>query len=90
MVDTMFSSAYAELISVLVDMRKQAGLTQRQLADALGREQNFVGRIETSQRRVDLVEVIQICKACGIDPEAGVGDLVARIASRVPRKRPRR
>lgn len=87
MVDSMFTGAYDVLVSALAAMRKEAGLSQRELADALGREQNYVGRIETRQRRVDLVELIQICRACKLDPETAITGLTARIAGRVPRKR---
>ena len=36
-------------------------------------------RIETGQRRVDLIELVEICKACGADPEAEVLALVRKI-----------
>ena len=93
MVESMFSSAYALLIEAVVTLRKNAGLTQRQLADRLGREQSFVGRIETGQRRLDLVEFIWICRACGAEPEQEVSRLTRRLAGHVrpgrPRKKPR-
>lgn len=56
MVASMFTAASDALAAAVADLRKQAGLTQRALADALGREQNLVARIETGQRRVDLIE----------------------------------
>jgi transcriptional regulator with XRE-family HTH domain len=87
---SLFTAAHAQLVDALVAMRKRAGLTQRQLAARLGREQNYVGRIETRQRRVDLVELIQICAACGSDPRASIADIVDRVAGSVPRRRARR
>jgi len=48
-----------------VAMRKEAGLTQRQLAELLDREQSFVWRIEKGERRVDLLEFHWICNAMG-------------------------
>lgn len=45
-------------------MRKKAGLSQRALAARLGREQNFVARIEIGERRLDLIEFITYCEAC--------------------------
>lgn len=90
MVDSMFTAAFDELITAVVAMRHRAGLTQRQLADALGREQNYLGRIETGQRRVDLVELIQICRACKLKPADEIAAIVARIADRVPSKRVKR
>ena len=85
----MFTAAHREMVSTLVALRKAAGLTQRELAEALGREQNLVGRIETGQRRVDLVEWVTICRACGADPETEVAKIVKKIAGLVPQKRRR-
>ena len=90
MVDSMFTTAFADLVAAVVDMRKRASLTQRQLAEAVGREQNFIGRIETGQRRVDVVELIQICRACGVDPEVEIASLVRKLSASVPKRRGRR
>jgi len=87
MVRSMFTPAFSELVHTVVTLRKQAGLTQRQLAAAVGREQNYIGRIETGQRRVDLVELIQICRACGAEPKGEVTKLAGRIAALLPAKR---
>ena len=92
MVESMFTSAYAAVIEAIVHLRHEAGLTQRQLAERLGREQSFVGRIETGQRRIDLVEFVWICKACDADPQVQVNQLVPGIVRRMhgrPRRRPR-
>ena len=90
MVDSMFTSGYDRIVRLLVDLRKRAGLTQRQLADVLGREQNFVGRIETGQRRVDLVEFIWICRACKADPEAEIVGLLRSFPGLASQRPPRR
>jgi transcriptional regulator with XRE-family HTH domain len=68
-------------------MRQRAGMTQRQLAEAVGREQNYVARIETGQRRVDLIELLQICRACGLEPEEEVAKLARKLARLMPPKR---
>lgn len=52
---------------MLVRLRKEAGLTQRQLAHRLEREYSFVWRIEKGERRVDLVEFLWICRVLGAD-----------------------
>ncbi|HZZ42845.1 MAG TPA: helix-turn-helix transcriptional regulator [Tepidisphaeraceae bacterium] len=89
MVASMHTAAQQELVRAIVGMRKKAGLSQRGLAELLGREQNYLGRIETGQRRVDLVELVQICQACGADPNAEIPRLVRQIAESVPRRRRR-
>jgi len=47
---------------------------------ALGREQNYVGRVETGQRRLDLIELAAWCTACGADPRREVGWLVEEVS----------
>lgn len=51
------------MLKNLVEARKAAGISQRQLADRLGREQSFVWRIETGERRLDVVEFHWVCTA---------------------------
>jgi len=43
-----------------------------------------VARIETGQRRVDLVEFVALCRACGADPEAQAVALVRRVLDVLP------
>ena len=86
----MFTAAYDEVVATVIAIRKRAKLTQRELAQTLGREQNLIGRIETGQRRVDLVEFVWICQACGADPEVEVAKLTKALSGHVPRRRVRR
>jgi transcriptional regulator with XRE-family HTH domain len=71
----------------VVELRKGAGMTQRQLANAVGRKQSYIGRIETGQRRIDLVEWVGICQACGADPEKTIARLVRKIVGLVPARK---
>jgi len=65
-------------------MRLDAGLTQRQFAARLGREQSFVSRLEKGERRIDLLEWVWLCQALGRDPvEEGAG-LLTELARRHP------
>lgn len=49
-------------------LREKAGMTQRDLAQKLGREHGMVARIELGERRVDFVEAFTLFKALGADP----------------------
>jgi transcriptional regulator with XRE-family HTH domain len=62
----------------LAAARQNAGTTQRELADRLGKPQSFVSAYETGQRRVDLLEFIIIAKALGADPCRLLGEIVER------------
>lgn len=48
--------------------RKKAGLTQHQLAAKLHRPQSFIAKYENGERRVDVVEFVEICRALDADP----------------------
>lgn len=69
------SDEYSFVIKKLVEMRKAAGFTQQQLADALKREQSFVWRIENGERRLDVVEFFWVCNALGQDAKAVYAEL---------------
>jgi len=60
------SESQHALRQVLRSVRTDAGLTQQQLADRLDVPQSFVSKYESGERRLDLVELREICKALGI------------------------
>lgn len=60
---------YIEFVSRLRDARKQRSLTQSELGSLIGKEQAFVSKVETCERRLDIIETAQICVALGIDIE---------------------
>jgi ribosome-binding protein aMBF1 (putative translation factor) len=49
---------YREFLSRLREARRQAGLTQAEVAERLGKPQSFVSKCESGERRVDFVEVL--------------------------------
>lgn len=55
------------LIAALVEAREEAGLTQRQLAAKLRRSDSFVWKIEAGERRVDVLEFIEIAQCLGVE-----------------------
>ena len=64
-----FTPLYEAFRAKLVAMRKTSRMTQRELAEKLGRERSFVSRIELGERRLDVVEFYWVCEACGQDPK---------------------
>lgn len=62
--------------------RKDAGLTQQDVASRLGEHQSFVSRYETGERRLDVVEFLDVSAAMGIDPVSHLRTLARRIVSR--------
>lgn len=51
---------------MLRDARTAAGLKQTELAARIGADQSFVSRYERGERRLDLIELETICRACGV------------------------
>src|SRR5437879_22659 len=54
------------LLSLLRQLRVQAGLRQVDMARALGKPQAFVSYYESGARRLDLLELRQICGIVGV------------------------
>jgi ribosome-binding protein aMBF1 (putative translation factor) len=65
---TLRSRGHKALLAVLVASRREAGLTQRQLAERLKVPPSVVGKIETGERRLDVVEFIAIAKVLKVEP----------------------
>ncbi|MBN2970667.1 helix-turn-helix transcriptional regulator [Roseomonas aeriglobus] len=59
---------YRVLIASLIRTRTERGLSQQAVADLLGRHQQFVSRYETGERRLDVVEFVDIVRALGAEP----------------------
>lgn len=57
---------YLEFVARLRQARRDKGLTQTQLADLLGKPQPYVSKVETCERRIDLVETAEWCIRLGI------------------------
>lgn len=58
---------YRGLIEALAAARRNAGLTQAELANELGRRQQFVSKYESGERRLDIVEFADIARALELD-----------------------
>ncbi len=56
------------LISLLVEARRARGMTQAEVALALGKPQSFVAKYENGERRIDVIEFVDIVAALDISP----------------------
>lgn len=82
MAKTIFGGAHAELVAVLVAARKAGGLRQTEVAERIGRNQSHVSLIEMGQRRVDVIEFLELARALETDPRALLETVIQRIESR--------
>jgi transcriptional regulator with XRE-family HTH domain len=55
--------------------RDDAGLTQRGLAQKLRRQYSYVWKTEAGERRMDPIEFIAWCRACGVSPAKAIDQL---------------
>jgi transcriptional regulator with XRE-family HTH domain len=59
---------YRELIARVAGARIDARLAQQVVAERLGRPQSYVAKVEGCERRIDVIELLQLAKAIGVDP----------------------
>jgi ribosome-binding protein aMBF1 (putative translation factor) len=65
---SVHTSVYKDLIQRLVAARNAAGLTQQAVADRLGKPQSYVAKVEGLERRLDVVELLQLAAVLEFDP----------------------
>jgi transcriptional regulator with XRE-family HTH domain len=59
---TIYRPEHAALLDLLKKHRKAAGLTQVECSKALGRPQSFMSDVENGTRRLDIVQLRDLCK----------------------------
>lgn len=59
------SPRYLAFIEALIAERKAANLTQAVVADRLGKPQSYVAKYENHERRIDVIEFLEIADAIG-------------------------
>ena len=66
---SIYSPKAKIVVERLKELRKKAGLTQRDLAAKLEVPRGTIGRIELGDRRVDVAEFHTILEVLGVNPE---------------------
>lgn len=66
---------YTRLQDVLIEVRRAKSLTQVEVANRLGKPQSFVSKYESGERRLDVIEFMEVCKALGANPLSVIRDL---------------
>jgi transcriptional regulator with XRE-family HTH domain len=67
-VERVIEQKYELLRRLLIEARTEAGLRQSDVAERLGRPQSYVSKVERGERKVDVIEFIEIAKVIGLDP----------------------
>lgn len=69
------SRRHQRVAELIAEYRDAAGLKQSEVAGRLGRHQPFISGIESGQRRVDLIELLDLAEAIGFDPATLIEEL---------------
>ena len=72
---SIYDDGYRRLIGALREARIEAKLTQHDVAGKMGRQQSFVAKIEGCERRLDVVEFVDLCHAIGVEPAGLLGSI---------------
>lgn len=76
---SIFTTEYAVLRDLLRELRTEKGLTQVQLSETLGMPQSYVSKYETGERRLDVIELREVCQSLGTTLAAFAKKLEARL-----------
>jgi transcriptional regulator with XRE-family HTH domain len=77
MTRSISSKRYKRLCDLLLAARQDHGLSQAQVARELDKPQSFVSKYERGERRLDVIEFLEIARAIGVNP----GSIIAQIDS---------
>ena len=76
---TIHSANHKVLCELLREVREEAGLTQTELAVRIKKDQTFVSKYETGERRLDVLELREICVVLGVP----IGTFIRRLERRL-------
>ena len=86
---SIWTEEYQQLSTLLRQLRRDAGLTQAEVARRLDVAQSFVSKYESGERRLDVIEFLMLAEIIGFDPLEVVNILLTRSAQRRRRGNPR-
>ncbi len=68
MTRSIHSERYKILCLMLIERRKALKMSQYELAKRLKKPQSFVAKIERRERRLDMIEFLELAQALNADP----------------------
>lgn len=75
----MHDPRYSVYRALLVEFRERKALTQVEVATRLDKPQSYVSKYERGERRLDIVELIDVAQALEVDPVAILRELIKRL-----------
>lgn len=70
---------YVIFRTLLVQDRERRGLTQVEIATRLGKPQSYVSKYERGERRLDIVEFLDVSKALEADPLSALKEILKKL-----------
>ena len=70
MTRSIFTKKYRDLCHLLIQARESQGLTQAKVAERLNRPQSFVSKYENGERRLDVIEFLEVAAALDVQAES--------------------
>jgi transcriptional regulator with XRE-family HTH domain len=78
---SLHTAAYRKLTELLLEARQTAGLTQQEVADRLETHQSYIAKVEKGERRIDVVELVQLARAIGVSSASLTKKIEAVVAA---------
>lgn len=75
MTKSVFTEKYHSFCLLLIETRQSQKLTQTTVAQRLQKPQSFVSKYERGERRLDVIEFLEVAKALGVNP----GELLQKL-----------
>lgn len=76
---SIHSNHYQQLCRMLIEERRERGLTQIEVAQRLRRPQSYVSKYESGERKISVIDLIEIASAIGFDAGKFVRQLNTQI-----------
>lgn len=72
---TIYDDRYANLINILIIIRKNKKLTQLQVAQLLNKPQSYIAKIEKREHKLDVLEFVLLCEVLDVEPSVIIKDI---------------
>jgi DNA-binding XRE family transcriptional regulator len=83
---SVYTAEYTALRAQLRTSRAQAGLSQRQLAALLKVPHSWVAKVESGERRIDVIECAWFLVSCGANPISVLKRVMRSFSLSAPRR----
>jgi transcriptional regulator with XRE-family HTH domain len=64
---SIYRDDYRKVVELLAEIRRSKGVTQVEMAALLKKPQSYVSKYESGERRLDIIELIDILNVLGLE-----------------------